>query len=139
MIVLDTNVISELMRREPEPAVLTWLDHHPADDVFITAVTEAEVRFGLARLPEGHRKELLTARFDELVAEDFEGQVLVFDSRAATLYADIVVRRDQLGRPINMADAQIAAICRVHNARLVTRNTKAVTDTGVDVIDPWQR
>jgi predicted nucleic acid-binding protein len=137
MIVLDTNVVSELMRHSPDPAVLAWLRQNPGKDLFTTAVTVAEVRYGIARLPEGERRRTLRQAAEEVFAA-FPGQVLPFDLAAATAYADIVSHRDRSGSPIDGFDAQVAAICRVHAARLATRNTKDFIDTGVTVLDPWE-
>lgn len=137
MIVLDTNVISELMRSAPDDRVVTWVDQYPARDVFITAVTAAELQYGVTRLPDGRRKAVLEIRVAELLAEDFESQILSFGVNAAAHYAQIVASREHEGRPISMADAQIAAICRHHKAELATRNIKDFADTGVPVHDPW--
>jgi toxin FitB len=138
VIVLDTNVVSELMRQAPEPGVAGWVDRFPVEDVFVTAVTAAELRYGVARLPEGHRKRELFAKVDGLLAEDFQDQVLPFDDLAATHYAEIVASRERAGRPISMADAQTAAICRNWSADLATRNVTGFVDTGVYVVNPWE-
>lgn len=137
MIVLDTNVVSELMRKEPEPRVIEWVDGHPAGDVFLTSVTTAELLYGIARLPDGRRKDSLAAKTQELLLDDFVGQVLAFTVDASTHYADIVITRERQGAPISMADAQIAAICRLYGAVLATRNVRDFAGTGVDVRDPW--
>ncbi|MFC0545019.1 type II toxin-antitoxin system VapC family toxin [Kutzneria chonburiensis] len=137
MIVLDTNVVSELMRQSPDERVVRWVDRYPADEVFITAVTAAELSYGVARLPEGQRKSTLAAMVSELLAEDLYGQILPFDGGAAQYYARIATAREELGRPISMADAQIAAVCRQYAACLATRHTKDFDDTGVMVLDPW--
>lgn len=137
MIVLDTNVVSELMRREPDRAVLAWVDQCPAERVFLTAITAAELLYGIARLPEGARKDILAVRTGELLDEDFVDRVLAFTVAAAAEYAGIVSSRERQGRPISMADAQIAAICRLHGAELATRNVKDFADTGLRVVDPW--
>lgn len=138
MIVLDTNVVSELMRQSPDADIVGWVDRYPADDVFITAVTAAELQYGVARLPHGRRRKALTAKVTELLTEDFDNRVLPFDADAAAHYAWIAARRELDGRPISMADAQIAAICRRHDVGLVTRNTKDFAGTGVVVLDPWR-
>jgi toxin FitB len=138
MIVLDTNVISELMYPRAHPDVVAWVDEHPVDHVYLTAVTTAELRYGVARLPNGRGKTDLADRVRRTIEEDFTGRILPFDDEAASHYADIVVDREQRGMAISMADAQIAAICRTHSADLATRNTKDFADTGIDVIDPWQ-
>jgi predicted nucleic acid-binding protein len=137
VIVLDTNVVSELMRPVPELGVAGWVDRFPVEDVFVTAVTAAELRYGVARLPEGRRKRELFAKVDGLLAEDFQDQVLPFDGLAATHYAEIVASREHAGRPISMADAQTAAICRNWSADLATRNVDDFRDTGVYVLNPW--
>jgi toxin FitB len=137
MIVLDTTVVSELIRTRGEPRVVAWVDEHPAGEVYVTAVTTAELRYGLARLPDGQRKADLTDRVERTLAEDFSGRVLAFDDSAAVHYADIVTHRERRGLPISMADAQIAAICRQHGASVATRNTKDFVHTGIAVLDPW--
>ncbi|MFI6158444.1 type II toxin-antitoxin system VapC family toxin [Micromonospora haikouensis] len=137
MIVLDTNVVSELMRAEPAPAVLTWLRQSSGASLHTTVVTVAEIRYGIARLPEGQRRESLHQAANEIFAA-FPRQVLPFDLAAAGAYADVVAGRERLGRPIDGFDAQIAAICRARAATLATRNIKDFADTGIGVIDPWQ-
>jgi toxin FitB len=137
VIVLDTNVVSELMQKAPEPSVVSWVDRFSASDVFVTAVTAAELMYGVARLPEGRRKRELHIGVEELLTEDFEDQILPFDAPAATHYAEIVSSRERAGRPISMADAQIAAICRNWSAALATRNVDDFVDTGVDALNPW--
>jgi predicted nucleic acid-binding protein len=137
MIVLDTNVVAELMRAEPAPAVLAWLRQNSGAGLYTTAVTVAEIRYGIARLPEGQRRESLHQAANEIFAA-FPRQVLPFDLAAAGAYADVVAVRERLGHPIDGFDAQIAAICRTQIATLATRNTKDFTHTGIQVIDPWQ-
>ncbi|GAA1841264.1 type II toxin-antitoxin system VapC family toxin [Pseudonocardia ailaonensis] len=139
MIVLDTNVLSELMRADPDPVVLAWLDTTPASELATTAVTAAELRYGVARLPTGQRRTMLVGAIEGVLGEDLAGRVEPFDSDASTRYAEIVVGRERLGRPIAMADAQIAAICLARGHRLATRNTKDFDGTGVDLINPWRR
>jgi predicted nucleic acid-binding protein len=136
MIVLDTNVVSELMRGTPEPSVITWLGQQRSAELFTTAVTLAEVRYGIARLPDGRRKNDLAQAADEVFSA-FPEQVLPFDAVAAATYADVVTDRDKAGQPIDGFDAQIAAICRSRNATLATRNTKDFHQTGVELVDPW--
>jgi predicted nucleic acid-binding protein len=136
MIVLDTNVVSELMRAEPEPAVLSWLRQNSGDSLYTTAVTVAEIRYGVARLPKGRRRDSLHQAANEIFAA-FPRQVLPFDLAAAFAYADVVTGRESRGNPIDGFDAQIAAICRSQAATLATRNTKDFTDTGIAVLDPW--
>ena len=137
MIVLDTNVVSELMRKDAAAEVVAWVDRHPGDQVFVTAVTAAELLHGVARLPDGRRKQSLAAKVRDLINVDFEDHVLPFSSESAHHYAEIVASREQSGRPISMADAQIAAICRQYDLGLGTRNTKDFADTGIRTINPW--
>ncbi|WP_250285594.1 type II toxin-antitoxin system VapC family toxin [Frankia sp. CiP1_Cm_nod2] len=138
MIALDTNVVSELMRARADPGVIAWVDSQPADEIYLTAVALAELRYGIARLPEGRRRTDLADRLRRAVEAGFTGRVLPFDDDAAAHYADIVVGRERQGLSIVMADAQIAAICRSRSAGLATRNTKDFVHTGIDLTDPWQ-
>ncbi|MGH3858977.1 type II toxin-antitoxin system VapC family toxin [Actinokineospora sp.] len=137
MIVLDTNVVSELMRVVPDESVVAWVDQYPAGDIFVTAVTAAELLHGVERLPDGRRKSVLMVKVAELLTQDFQGQVLPFGIAAAAHAAQLSAVRELGGKPISMADAQIAAICLHHNAHLATRNTKDFIDTGVRVLNPW--
>jgi hypothetical protein len=137
MIVLDTNVISELARQVPDAGVLSWLDSLEISDVATTAISAAELRYGVARLPEGHRKRELAGVIRSILTEDFNGRVLPFDERSSVQYATIVVGRERIGRPIGAADAQIAAICRDSGSILATRNTADFEETGVELVNPW--
>lgn len=139
MIVLDTNVISELTRQAPAADVISWLDSLTAAEVATTAITAAELLYGVARMPAGHRKTELATAVNGLLSDDFEGRVLPFDEPAAQRYADIVTRRERLGRPISTADAQIAAICRTIEATLATRNAKDFVEAGIELINPWKQ
>jgi toxin FitB len=136
VIILDTNIISELTRQVPEPGVLSWLDSLAAGEVGTTAVTAAELLYGVARMPAGRRKTELAAAVGGLLGNDFRDRVLPFDERCAWRYADIVCGRETLGRPIGVADAQIAAICRTAEATLATRNTDDFSGTGIELINP---
>ena len=137
MIVWDTNVVSELMCPDPNGQVVAWTDRQPASEVFITAITLAELWYGIGRLPISRRRSQLAEVFDEMLAEEFERRVLDFDRVAAAHYADIVVERERIGRPVSMADAQIAAICRSHGATIATRNVDDFADIGVVIVNPW--
>jgi predicted nucleic acid-binding protein len=138
VIVVDTNVISELTRSAPAHDVVSWLDSLTADEVATTAITAAELLYGVARLPDGRRKSELSTAVQGLLSDDFHGRVLAFDESAASRYAEIVAHRERLGRAIGVADAQIAAICRSVGAALATRNTDDFEETGVELIDPWK-
>jgi predicted nucleic acid-binding protein len=137
MILLDTNVISELMRAEPAQIVLDWFGQHDAADLFISAITEAELRTGVAILPEGQRRNRLQVALDAMVDQDFLGRVLPFDSRAARSYAEIAAQRRAAGRPIAEADCQIAAIALALGTPVATRNVKDFEGCGIQLINPW--
>lgn len=137
MIVLDTNVISEVMRVEPDPGVLAWLDRQPPGSLFTTAVSEAEIRAGIAFLDRGRRKTGLLAAADHTFYTLFFGRVLPFDSRAALIYADIAASRRAAGRPISQADCQIAAITRSRGGSVASRDIRGFTHCGIEVISPW--
>ena len=137
MIVIDTNVVSELMRMTPEPAVMTWFSGQDSAELYLTAVSEAELRAGAAILPAGRRRDRLTAEVDAVVREDFAGRVLPFDSAAARAYAAIAASRRSMGRPILEADCQIAAIARASDAAVATRNGADFEHCGIALIDPW--
>ena len=136
MIIVDTNVVSELMRLSPDTRVRDWVNARAPGELYTTAVTVAEIRYGLERLPDGRRKESLLATATEVFAA-FSEFIQPFDADAAAWYATIVAGRDRLGLPIDGFDAQIAAICRTRGAALATRNAKDFRETGIDVIDPW--
>lgn len=137
MFLIDTNVISELMRATPAPSVLSWFSTQDPSTLYLSAVTEAELRTGIAILPAGQRREGLKAALDATIAEDFEGRILPFDTDAAKTYADIASMRRAAGRPIADADCQIASIARATGMPVVTRNTRDFDGCGVDVINPW--
>ncbi|MCG5496914.1 type II toxin-antitoxin system VapC family toxin [Ectothiorhodospira variabilis] len=138
MILIDTNVISELMRPNPAPAVLAWFGVQDAAVLHISAVGEAELRRGAAVMSEGKRRSRLIAEIDAMITEDFAGRVLPFDSVAAQAFATIFVDRRAAGRPISFPDCQIAATARAHGAAIATRNVTDFTGCGVEVIDPWK-
>jgi toxin FitB len=137
VIVLDTNVVSELMRLEPAGSVVDWLDGQAAEDVWLSAIALAELLCGIARLPVGRRRAMLATQLEAMVAEDFDHRVAAFDELAAAHYADIVVGRERAGRPISAADAQIAAICRSSGAVFASRNAADFSDTGIVIVNPW--
>jgi hypothetical protein len=136
VIILDTNVVSELMKAQPDPVVTEWVRGQSGSDSHTTAVTLAEVFYGIARLPAGVRRDSLHLAGAEIFAT-FAHLVLAFDSIAGFECSKIVSERESLGAPINGFDAQIAAICSVNQATLVTRNIKDFHDTGINLINPW--
>ena len=136
MIVVDTNVTSELMKPAPSPAVVEWIRNRGTADLYTTSVTLAEIGYGIERLPSGRRKAMLKAAATEVFVT-FSSQVLAFDGPAALEYAAIVLRSERAGTPIDGFDAQIASICRAHDASLATRNVRDFHHAGIEVIDPW--
>ena len=137
MIILDTNILSALMRTRPEAAVVSWLDRLPAESVWITSITLFETRFGVALLPAGKRRRNLEAAFAQLLKEDLENRVLDFDSAAAAEAASLAATRQKAGRAVDMRDTQIAGIALARRATLATRNVRHFADLNVQVIDPW--
>lgn len=138
MILIDTNVISELMRSTPAATVLEWFGRQDARTLYFSAVGEAELRRGVAILPAGRRRDHLLSEIDGMIKEDFVGRVLPFDSAAAVAFAAIFADRRTAGRPISFPDCQIAAIARANGAAISTRNTSDFEGCGVKVIDPWR-
>ena len=136
MIILDTNVVSELMRSDPAPRVATWVRGRDRHELCTTSITLAEIRYGIARLPDGRRKQALLGTADE-VFRTFEDQVLPVDAAAALHYAEIASKRERSGKPISGFDALIAAICRSRSAALATRNVSDFEGAGIEIIDPW--
>lgn len=137
MIVLDTNVLSELMRPNPDRAVMQWISAQPSTSLFTTSLTQAEIFYGLALLPEGLRRNKLIEAAKAMFYTEFVDRLLPFDTDAAMAYAGIAAARRASGQPISQIDAQIAAICNSRGARLASRNIRDFVDCGVPLIDPW--
>lgn len=137
MIVLDTNVVSEVLRPAPERRVLEWFAGQPRASLFVTTVTRGEILYGIRLLQDGQRKRRLWEAAQAIFNEDFAGQVLSFDSEAADDFADIAARRREVGRPISQFDAMIAAMTRSRGASLATRNSKDFEGCEIEVINPW--
>jgi predicted nucleic acid-binding protein len=137
VIILDTNVLSELMRPAPAQAVVRWFATRPAATVYTTSVTQGEILYGVLLLPASRRRRGIEAAARAMFEEDLAGRVLPFDAGAAAHYADIAAARRRAGRPISQSDAQIAAIARAAGAAIATRNVGDFGGCGVDVIDPW--
>ena len=138
MIVLDTNVLSELMNPKGSKLVTAWADAQPTNSLFTTAVTKAEILYGIAILPEGARKRRLYKTAQALFLESFSNKTLPFGQSAAEHFAVISSHRRSKGSPISQLDAQIAAICLAHQATVATRNVKDFTDCQIDIINPWE-
>jgi predicted nucleic acid-binding protein len=137
MIILDTNVLSELMRPKPAPRVSAWVAKQSAVELFTTSITEAEIFFGIELLTKGKRREGLLGAAEAMFAEDLGGRIFSFESDAARLFSKIAAHRRALGKPISHADAQIAAIARLRGAKLATRNVADFIDCGIDLVNPW--
>ena len=137
MLVVDTNVLSELMRPTPDARVASWVAKRATSTLHLTAISEAELRFGLTVMPPGKRRDGLVKGLERILHTGFANRILPFDSAAASAYAEIAAVRQAMGRPIPEADCQIAAIARARGMAVVTRNVRDFADTGIDVVDPW--
>ena len=137
MIVLDTNVVSALMRSEPDPIVVAWLDGLPPESVWTTSITVFEVRLGLEILAAGRRRRHLEEAFAKALEEDFENRVLPFDEAAAQAAGRIAAERRRVGRPLEIRDVQIAGVVNARKATLATRNTRHFEGCGLALVDPW--
>jgi toxin FitB len=137
VIVLDTNVLSELMRPVPSTQVVRWVTSQPATELFTTAITEAEIFYGIELLAKGKRRAGLQAAAEAMFTDDFAGRVINFDSHAARAFATIAARRRALGKPVSHSDAQIAAIAQLYGAALATRDVADFEGCDIRVIDPW--
>jgi hypothetical protein len=137
MIVLDTNVLSEILRPAPQPLVLEWLAAQPRNALFTTTVTQGEILYGVRLLPGGQRRDRLREAALAIFSEDFAGRVLSFDGEAASDYADLAAARRAAGRPISQFDAMIAAVTRSRGASLATRNVSDFEGCGIAIVDPW--
>lgn len=137
MLVVDTNVLSALMRPVPDTVIASWTAARATSSMHLTAVSEAELRFGLAIMPPGRRRDGLAVGLERMLRTGFANRILPFDSAAASAYAEIAAARRAMGRPMPEADCQIAAIARSRGMAVVTRNVRDFADTGIDLIDPW--
>lgn len=137
MYVIDTNVISELLLAEPAPSVAAWLDAQDKQQIFLTAINEAELHYGTSIMPFGKRRIGLEAAISRWLDLGFKDRILPFDRSSTRVYAEIAANRKRAGRPIKELDCQIAAICRTYDATLVTRNVRDFEDSGVEFLDPW--
>lgn len=137
MIVLDTNVVSELMKPAPAGAVARWIADQPAMMLYTTSITQAEILHGILLLPAGKRRGALETAAEAMFDEEFGGRVLPFGGEAARAYAQIAAQRRRSGRPISHFDAQIAAIARTARAAVATRNVSDYEDCGIKIMNPW--
>jgi len=139
MIVLDTNVLSAVMRREADPSVVAWLDRQPAESLWTTAVTVFEIRFGLELLAPSRRRRQLEDAFTRALEEDFEGRILAFDHEAAREAAGRAAERRRAGKAVDFRDIEIAGIVSARRATLATRNARHFQGLGIEVVDPWAK
>ncbi len=137
MIVLDTNVLSEILRANPEPLVLDWVANQPRASLFTTTITKGEILYGIRLLADGKRRRGLWEAAQKIFSDDFERQVLSFDSDAADMYGEIAAARRLAGKPISQFDAMIVSMARAHGASLATRNVRDFEDCGVQIVNPW--
>ena len=137
MIVVDTNVISEIMKVAPAAAVVDWLNEQKASTLYVSAVTIGEIEYGLRVLPTGKRRLELKERFERFISLAFAQRVLAYDDTAARHYGEIMALRKELGRPMSVADGQIAAIARTNGCAVATRNIRDFEDCGIQLVDPF--
>ena len=138
IIILDTNIVSELTRPAPDPNVREWAARQPTETLYLTAITEAELRYGIALLHPGRRRDSLEAAVLRMIEVCFPGRILAFNTHAAPIYAQIRAARRMMGRSINELDCMIAAIARAHQAAVATRDTGGFAHCGIPLINPWQ-
>lgn len=138
MIILDTNIVSEIMKSAPSRTVLDWLNAQDTASLYVTTITLAEISYGLRLLPDGQRRRLLVERFEQFIARAFDQRILSFDEAAARAYGDIMGHRKELGRPISVTDGQIAAIARTHGFGIATRNIKDFEASQIVLINPFR-
>jgi toxin FitB len=137
MIIVDTNVVAEVMRPSPLPAVVTWFNAQDSLSLFLTAITVGEIRYGLRIMPKGQRRHAIEQGFDQVIATAFAGRILAFDQRAATLYGEVMGRRKEIGQPLSVPDGQIAAIARLHSCAIATRNVRDFLECGIEIVNPF--
>lgn len=138
MIILDTNVVAEIMKASPSRAVLDWLNAQDTASLYLTAISLAEIGYGLCLLPDGKRRQFLAERFEQFVAQAFEQRILSFDEAAACAYGGIMGHRKALGRPISVTDGQIAAIAKTRGFTIATRNIKDFEESQITLVNPFQ-
>jgi hypothetical protein len=137
VIILDTNVLSDLMKADPAASVVEWAASQPTSRLFITAITQGEILYGIGLLPKGKRRDRIAHAAKAMFVEDFNDRILAFNSDAAVAYAEIAVARRRKGRPISQFDAKIAAIARSSGAAVATRNVGDFEGCGIELVNPW--
>jgi predicted nucleic acid-binding protein len=137
MVIVDTNVVAEVMRTSPAPAVVGWFNAQDSASLFLTAITVGEIRYGLRIMPEGQRRQTIEQGFNRIIATAFAGRILAFDEHAAVHYGEVMGRRKELGRPLSVPDGQIAALARLHSFAVATRNVRDFLDCGIELVNPF--
>jgi toxin FitB len=137
MIVVDTNVVTELMKASPDQAAVSWMNHQDSSTLFLTTVTIGEIGYGLRVMPQGRRRLQLEQGFERILVEAFAGRILAFDEDAARQYAEVMGRRQEIGRQLSALDGQIASIARAKGLAVATRNVKDFVECGVEIINPF--
>ena len=138
MIIIDTNIVSELMKESPAGEVVSWMNDQEASELFLTTITLGEIGYGLEILPQGKRRLQLEQGFERVIAEAFTGRILDFDEQAARLYGALMVRCKAIGRPLSILDGQIASIARAKGCAVATRNVRDFAECGVDILNPFE-
>jgi predicted nucleic acid-binding protein len=138
MVILDTNVLAELMKPVPEPAVVSWMNRQETSDLFLTTITIGEILYGIRILPQGKHRLRLEQGFETILSAAFTGRVLVFDEGAARQYGDVMGRRREIGRPLGIPDGQIASIARANRYAVATRNVFDFVECGVEIVNPFE-
>jgi predicted nucleic acid-binding protein len=138
MIILDTNVVSEVMKPQPNPSLIDWLNRQETASLHLTTITLAEIGYGLHVMPDGNRRRSLEGRFDKFMAEAFDQRILAFDVVSARLYGELMGHRKLLGRPMSILDGQIASIARAKRFAVATRNVEDFEECGVSLINPFE-
>ena len=137
MVIVDTNVVAEVMRTSPAPAVVGWFNAQDSASLFLTAITLGEIRYGLRIMPKGQRRQTIEQGFDQIIGTAFAGRILAFDENAAVHYGEVMGRRKELGRPLSVPDGQIAALARLHRFAVATRNVRDFLDCGIELVNPF--
>jgi toxin FitB len=138
MIIVDTNVVAEMMRASPAPAVVSWLNDQEASTLFLTTITIGEIGYGLEILPRGRRRLQLEQGFERVITKAFTGRILVFDEEAARYYGVVMGRRKEIGHPMSTLDGQIASIARAKGSAVATRNVRHFIECGVEIVNPFE-
>ncbi len=137
MIILDTHIVSELMKQSPSTYVTTWLNEQKSSELFITSITIGEISYGLNALPKGNRRTLLENAFIDAINGAFKHRILSFDEKAAYKYGDLMAHKKSQGRALSICDGEIAAITQVYNYKIATRNIKDFLDCNIELINPF--